>query len=112
MSRQRIHWSSISKIQPTGKWSMSFFNQGLLFSRKKKANAPDRPGFSLYRNLQTLSREEAKQMVRANGGQVATSISQRVTDVVVGEKAGSKRKKAEEMGVAILTEQAFSFLDR
>ena len=57
--------------------------------------------------LPTLSREEAKQLVKAHGGQVATSISQRVTDVVVGEKAGSKKKKAEEMGLAIFSEEAF-----
>jgi len=56
--------------------------------------------------LPTLSREEAKQLVKAHGGEVATSISQRVTDVVVGDKAGSKRKKAEEMGLAILSEAA------
>ena len=58
-------------------------------------------------SLQTLSRDEAKQLVKAHGGQVATSISQRVTDVVVGDKAGSKKKKAEEMGLAILPEAAF-----
>jgi len=57
--------------------------------------------------LRTLSREEAKQLVKMHGGQVATGISHRVTDLVVGEKAGSKRKKAEEMGVAILPEEAF-----
>lgn len=57
--------------------------------------------------LTTLSREEAKQLVKGQGGQVATSISGRVTDVVVGDKAGSKRKKAEEMGLAILSEKDF-----
>lgn len=57
--------------------------------------------------LKTLSREEAKQLVKAQGGQVATSIGHRVTDVVVGEKAGSKRKKAEEMGLALLSEETF-----
>lgn len=57
--------------------------------------------------LSTLSREEAKKLVKGQGGQVATSISGRVTDVVVGDKAGSKRKKAEEMGLGILTEQDF-----
>lgn len=57
--------------------------------------------------LQTLSREEAKQLARTLGAQVATSISQRVTDVVVGEKAGGKRKQAEQMGLAILSEQQF-----
>lgn len=60
--------------------------------------------------LQTLSRDEAKQLVKAHGGQVATSISQRVTDVVVGDKAGSKKRKAEELGLAILSEEAFLVL--
>ena len=57
--------------------------------------------------LSNLSREEAKQLVKGLGGQVATSISQRVTDVVVGDKAGGKRKKAEEMGLGILSEEDF-----
>jgi DNA ligase (NAD+) len=58
-------------------------------------------------SLRTLSREEAKQMVKALGGQVSSSISHRVTDVVVGEKAGGKKKKAEELGLAILSEKNF-----
>jgi len=57
--------------------------------------------------LAVLSREEAKQMVKALGGQVASSISHRVTDVVAGEKAGSKKKKAEEQGLPIFSEEDF-----
>lgn len=57
--------------------------------------------------LQYLSREEAKQLAKRCGAQVATSISRRVSDVVVGEKAGSKQKKAEEMGLRILDERQF-----
>lgn len=57
--------------------------------------------------LTRLSREEAKQLAKRHGAQVATSISHRVTDVVVGEKAGSKEKKAREMGVRILDEPRF-----
>ncbi|MCL2789722.1 MAG: NAD-dependent DNA ligase LigA [Desulfobulbus sp.] len=57
--------------------------------------------------LQTLSREEAKQLVKTHGGQVATSIGQRVTDVVVGDKAGSKKRKAAEMNLALWSEEAF-----
>jgi DNA ligase (NAD+) len=41
------------------------------------------------------------------GAQVATVISQRVTDVVVGEKAGGKQEKAEEMGLRLLSEADF-----
>ena len=57
--------------------------------------------------LASLSREEAKQLAKASGAQVATGLSHRVTDVVVGDKAGSKRKKAETMGLPILSEQQF-----
>lgn len=57
--------------------------------------------------LSGLSREEAKQMVKALGGQVASGISHRVTDVVAGEKAGGKKKKAEEQGLVILSEEDF-----
>lgn len=57
--------------------------------------------------LRQLSRDAAKQMVKRHGAQVATSISQRVTDVVVGEKAGTKQKKAQELGLRILSEEQF-----
>jgi len=57
--------------------------------------------------LEHLSREEAKQLAKRQGAQVATSISGRVTDVVVGAKAGSKQKKAQEMGLRILSENQF-----
>ncbi len=60
--------------------------------------------------LDGLSRDEAKQLVKSLGGQVASSISQRVTDVVVGAKAGSKKKKAEELGLNTLDEAAFCAL--
>ncbi|MDD2464199.1 MAG: NAD-dependent DNA ligase LigA [Desulfobulbus sp.] len=57
--------------------------------------------------LTRCSREEAKQLAKRHGAQVATSISGRVTDVVVGEKAGSKQKKAQEMGLQLLDETQF-----
>jgi DNA ligase (NAD+) len=57
--------------------------------------------------LNGLSRDEAKHLVKSLGGQVASGISQRVTEVVVGAKAGSKKKKAEELGLNTLDEAAF-----
>nr|WP_321466522.1 NAD-dependent DNA ligase LigA [uncultured Desulfobulbus sp.] len=62
--------------------------------------------------LEQLSRDEAKQLAKRHGAQVATSISTRVTDVVVGAKAGSKQKKAQEMGLRILQESQFLGLVR
>jgi DNA ligase (NAD+) len=58
-------------------------------------------------SLRTLSREEAKQLVKGQGGQVVSSMSHRVTDLVVGEKVVGKKKKAEELGIAILSEEDF-----
>lgn len=57
--------------------------------------------------LRQCSRDEAKALVKRCGGQVATSLSQRVTDVVIGDKAGSKQRKAEEMGLRLLLETDF-----
>jgi len=57
--------------------------------------------------LQQFSRDEAKALVKRHGAQVASSLSHRVTDVVVGEKAGSKQKKAEDMGLRLLSEEDF-----
>lgn len=57
--------------------------------------------------LTHLSRDEAKKLVKEQGAQIATSVSKKVTHVVAGEKAGSKLKKAQELGKTIITEQEF-----
>nr|WP_320011657.1 NAD-dependent DNA ligase LigA [uncultured Desulfobulbus sp.] len=57
--------------------------------------------------LSQLSREEAKQLAKRYGAKVASALSGRVTDVVVGAKAGSKQKKAEDLGLNILEESQF-----
>jgi DNA ligase (NAD+) len=81
---------------------------GLVVQAQEKSQASLAGRVFLFTGtLSTFSREEAKQLVKMHGGQVATGISHRVTDLVAGEKAGGKRKKAEEMGVAILSEEAF-----
>ncbi len=57
--------------------------------------------------LTTLSRTEAKKLVKDHGGQIATTVTHKLTHLVAGEKAGSKLKKAQELGKTILTEQEF-----
>ncbi len=57
--------------------------------------------------LNKLSRDEAKKLVKEQGGQIASSITRKVTHVVAGEKAGSKLRKAEEAGKQILSEEDF-----
>jgi DNA ligase (NAD+) len=57
--------------------------------------------------LNSMSRAEAEQRVRQLGGAVASSISKKVTYLVAGDKAGSKLKKAAELDITVLDEQAF-----
>ncbi len=58
-------------------------------------------------SLQKLSRSEAKKLVKEHGGQIASGITRKLTCLVVGEKPGSKLKKAQEKGKKILTEDEF-----
>jgi DNA ligase (NAD+) len=62
--------------------------------------------------LEKLSRAEAKRLAEDLGAHVASSVSKNTDFVVVGADAGSKRKKAEELGVAILDEGQFLTLAR
>ena len=57
--------------------------------------------------LEGFSREEAEEAVRAAGGKVAGSVSNKTDYVVAGEKAGSKLAKAQELGVPVLDEAGF-----
>ncbi|RYD79511.1 MAG: NAD-dependent DNA ligase LigA, partial [Sphingobacteriales bacterium] len=59
-------------------------------------------------SLQQMARHEAKEMVEANGGKVASALSSKVDYLVVGEEPGSKVDKAKKLGtVKIITEDDF-----
>lgn len=60
--------------------------------------------------LISMSRGEAKARVKELGGQVASALSQKVTDLVCGEKPGSKLAKARDLGLAILSEEDFKMI--
>lgn len=60
--------------------------------------------------LERLSREQAKEEIERRGGKVAGSVSKKTDFVIAGEGGGSKLKKAGELGVKVLDEQAFQTL--
>lgn len=80
---------------------------GLQFSKNKnisKQNNLTGKIFVLTGTLATLKRNEAKKLIEQVGGKVSNSVSAKTNYVVVGEKAGSKLTKAQELGVKQLTE--------
>jgi len=57
--------------------------------------------------LATLTRDEARDAARAAGATVTDSVSRKTTLLVVGAEAGSKLRKAEELGVPVVDEHEF-----
>ncbi len=54
-----------------------------------------------------MSRDEAKEKIRNNGGKTADSVSKETDYVLAGENPGLKYNKAKELGVKILSEDEF-----
>jgi len=67
----------------------------------------DGKSFVITGTLPTMSRDEAKAKIEANGGKTAGSVSKKTDYLLAGEKAGSKLTKAESLGIAILDETKF-----
>ena len=63
--------------------------------------------FVLTGALSKFTREEATEKIELFGGRASGSVSKKTTYVVVGENAGSKERKARELGIPILSEDDF-----
>ena len=63
--------------------------------------------FVLTGALTRFTREEATEKIELFGGKASGSVSKKTSFVVVGENAGSKERKARELGIPILSEEEF-----
>ena len=64
--------------------------------------------FVLTGALERFTRDEAAALIEARGGKASGSVSKKTTYVVAGENAGSKLRKANELGIPVLTEDEFA----
>ena len=61
--------------------------------------------FVLTGTLESMQREEAEDALRALGAKATGSVSKKTSYLVAGRDAGSKLRKAEELGVPVLDEE-------
>ena len=77
------------------------------FRGEKKGTAFAGQTFVLTGALTKFTRSEAEEKIEKLGGKASSSVSKKTTYVVAGENAGSKLKKANELGITVLTEDEF-----
>lgn len=68
--------------------------------------------FVLTGSLETLSRDQAKDIIRAFGGKVSSSVSKKTDFVIAGKDSGSKLSNAEKLGVKVIAEKEFLKMTR
>ncbi|NNU74734.1 NAD-dependent DNA ligase LigA [Clostridium estertheticum] len=61
--------------------------------------------FVVTGTLATIGRSEATVMIESHGGKVSSSVSKKTSYVLAGENAGSKLTKAQELGIAVISEE-------
>ena len=72
-----------------------------------KSNVLGGKRFLVTGALEAMTRDQVKRKIKENGGKVQNSLSGATDYLIVGENPGSKLKKANELGVRILTEEQF-----
>ncbi len=87
-----------------------FHDAGVVCLQPEKANVVQNLEgkiFVLTGTLPTLSRDDAKQMIKDRGGKVSSAVSKKTDYVLAGEEAGSKLDDAKTLDVKVIDEEEF-----
>ncbi len=63
--------------------------------------------FVLTGSLSQMTRDQAKDLIKKEGGKIHSTVTKDLSLVIAGENAGSKLKKAQELGVKVISESEF-----
>lgn len=75
--------------------------------KEVKGNIFEGKTFVLTGTLPTMTRNEASEIIEQFGGKTSSSVSKKTDYVLAGEDAGSKLKKANDLGITVITEEEF-----
>jgi len=101
-----VHWFAQPQSQEVIR---RLRDAGVCFESKRTVTDARFAGmtFVLTGALSKFTREEATEKIELLGGKASGSVSRKTTYVVVGENAGSKERKARELGIPVLSEDDF-----
>jgi DNA ligase (NAD+) len=104
---EAVNRQVIERLQAAGV-SMDASAEDLAAAEAESGARPlDGQTFVLTGTLSSMTREEAEAALTRLGAKISGSVSKKTTAVIAGAEAGSKREKAEKLGVRVLDEQAF-----
>ena len=89
----------LEKLRARGVWPVA-----TIVEKSEAAQPLTGMTFVITGTLPTYSRDEMKEIIQNSGGKVTGSVSKKTNYLVMGENAGSKFDKAQQLGVSILDE--------
>ncbi|OEF99464.1 DNA ligase (NAD(+)) LigA [Vulcanibacillus modesticaldus] len=94
-------------IQKLEKYGINMVFKGVHFEGNNKDSIFSDKTIVLTGTLQQMTRNEAAERLEALGAKVTNSVTKKTDLLIVGDKAGSKLKKAQSLGIRILSEEEF-----